>query len=213
MSRPGTLDEIYSAIARVVVRFRWVTVVLWLAIAVVTTGALPSLANEVNDNNSAFLSNTAPSTRAANLAAPLIGGGAASNIADVAIVAVGTAPLGAADFAALRREAVLASHVGSVISVRALGISPDGEAAQLQVRVHLAINDVAKGKTLIDDLEATLPRAAAPPGLAFHLAGQVATLVANQASSNKSGNEVQLFSFLFIIALLLVVFRSVRRRS
>ena len=51
-------------------------------------------------------------------------------------------------------------------------------------------------------------KATPPPGLKLHLAGQVATIVANQQSSNKSGNEVQSFSFLFIIALLLIVFRS-----
>ena len=47
----------------------------------------------------------------------------------------------------------------------------------------------------------------------MHVAGQVATLVANQASSNKAGNTVQGFSFLFIIVLLLVVFRSLPAAS
>ena len=56
-------------------------------------------------------------------------------------------------------------------------------------------------------------RPGAPPGLQLHLAGQVATLIDNQASSNKAGNKVQLFSFLFIIVLLLVVFRSLAGRD
>ena len=60
----------------------------------------------------------------------------------------------------------------------------------------------------------TLPRTpAANPanvaaGLSFHVAGPVATNVANQASSNKTGNKVQSFSFLFILVLLLLIFRS-----
>ena len=48
-----------------------------------------------------------------------------------------------------------------------------------------------------------------PAGLQLHVAGQVATVVANNASSNKSGNKVQAFSFLFVILLLLLVFRSI----
>jgi RND superfamily putative drug exporter len=208
MTRSTSLDDVYAAIARFVVRFRWAIVVFWLAVAVVTSGALPSLSNEVNDNNSAFLNKSAPSSKAADLAAPLLGGGASSNVADITIVAVASRPLTATDYAAITREAALAQKVASVQSVRALGISPDGQAAQLRVRVNLAVNDVAKGKTLVDALAATLPDANPPSGLQFHLAGQVATLVANQASSNKSGNQVQEFSFLFIIVLLLIVFRS-----
>ncbi|MBV8940441.1 MAG: hypothetical protein JO240_01765, partial [Solirubrobacterales bacterium] len=49
------VDAAFEALARFVVRFRWGIVVFWIAVAVVTTATLPSLASEVNDNNSAFL--------------------------------------------------------------------------------------------------------------------------------------------------------------
>ena len=42
----------------------------------------------------------------------------------------------------------------------------------------------------------------------MNLAGEVATNVANQQQSKKQGNEIQLFSILFILVLLLVIFRS-----
>ncbi len=45
-------------------------------------------------------------------------------------------------------------------------------------------------------------------GLQLHLAGEVATNVANQASSERTGKRTQLFSLLFIIVLLLLIFRS-----
>ena len=73
----------------------------------------------------------------------------------------------------------------------------------------LSANDITKDKAVVKALQRTFSHANPPPGLQLHLAGQVATLVANQASSNKSGNKVQLFSILFIIVLLVLVFRSV----
>ena len=47
------------------------------------------------------------------------------------------------------------------------------------------------------------------PGSSCALAGAVATNVANQASSQRTGSETQTVSFVFIIVLLLLIFRSV----
>src|SRR5579875_2359146 len=208
-SRPLSVNAAYEALGRFVVRFRWPIVAFWLAAAVLTSAALPSLSSEVNDDNSAFLSSSAPSARAANLAAPLLGGGVSSNIAQITIVGSAPRRLDRADLAALARETALAARVPRVASAQLLGLSADGEAAQIQVRAHLSASDVSRDRTVVDDLKRTFSRAAAPAGLQLHLAGQVATIVANQASSDRAGNQVQAFSLLFVIALLLVVFRSV----
>ncbi|MGH2875310.1 MAG: MMPL family transporter, partial [Solirubrobacteraceae bacterium] len=96
-----------------------------------------------------------------------------------------------------------------VSSAQLIGVSADRKAAQVRVRAKLSANDVVKDKQVVDALRRTFPRAKAPPGLQLHLAGQVATIVANQASSNKATGKVQAFSFLFVIVLLLIVFRSV----
>jgi RND superfamily putative drug exporter len=202
------MDDLFARHARFVVRFRYAIVVFWLAAAVVLSGTLPSLGSEINDNNSAFLPASAPSTKAANLAAPLLGSGAAGKISEITIVASRSGPLTPADLAALARGASLARSVQRVISVRELGISADGEAAQIQVRAELSANDITKDETIVSGLQSTFARAAVPAGLQLHLAGQVATAVANQASSNKAGGKIQGFSFLFIIVLLLLVFRS-----
>jgi RND superfamily putative drug exporter len=202
------MDQAFAELGRIVVRFRWTVVVFWLVVAVVSSAALPSLASEVNDDNSAFLSPSAPSSRAADLAAPLLGGNAASNITQITIVAVAAPTLVRGDVAAIQRESALAERVADVKAVRAIGVSKDLQAALLIAQVHLSANDVTRAKTLIDALHATFARADPPAGLRFHLAGQVATLVANQASASRSGSEVQGFSFLFIIVLLLIVFRS-----
>ncbi len=207
----GRADAAFATLGRFVIRFRWLIVVFWLAVAVVTSAALPSLSSEVNDNNSAFLPANAPSQKAANLAAPLLGGQGSGRVSPITIIAVRSGgQLTAGDIAAVEREARLAAGSDQVTSVRALGISPDGRAVQLRAEARVSGGDITKDKTIIDDLQATFPRAAAPSGLQFHLAGQVATVVANNASSAKSGKQVQNLSLLLIVVLLLLVFRSVQ---
>ncbi len=206
---PGSVDNAFEALARFVIRFRWPILVFWVLVAVVTSAAWPSLTSEVNNNNSAFLPANAPSAKAATLATPVIGGGANGRESDVTIVAARSGRLTHADLAAVARAAVLARGVQSVKSVKQIALSPDREAAAINARVLLSANDISKDKTVIDAMHATFSRVGAPPGLRLHLAGPVATAVANQASSNKAGNQVQAFSFIFIIVLLLVVLRSV----
>ena len=208
MTRRISVNAAYEALARFVVRFRWPIVVFWLLVAIVTSGAFTSLTSEINDNNSAFLRQSAPSTKAANLAAPLLGGGASGKIAPITIIATRDGALTSADLAAVGRETQLVSKVERVSSATPVGVSADGQAATIRVRAQLSANDVTKDKSVIDAIVATFGRAGLPAGLQMHVAGQVATLVANQASSSKAGNKVQGFSFLFIILLLLVVFRS-----
>lgn len=206
--RSRSTDDVYAAFARRVVALRWPIVACWVLVVVVTWATLPSLGSQVNNNNSAFLSAREPSSRAANLAAPLLGGGVKSNVSQITVVAARSGRLTGADLAAIGRESALAARSRSVISVRPATLAPDGQAAVLQVRAHLAVNDVTKARTVVDALRSTFARARAPAGLRLHLAGQVATIVANQKSSDKSGGQVQMFSLLFVIVLLLIVFRS-----
>ncbi len=200
-----SLDRTFEAVARAIVRFRWLVLVLWLVAAVVVSGAFPSLGSEVNNDNSAFLPASAPSTRAANLAAPLLG---SSKTGYVLVVASRDGGLTSQDLAAVSRSAGAARSVDGVLGVQGPVLSADGQAVQLRVRVQAARNDISADKAILSGLQGTFGRIDAPAGLQFHAAGQIATAVANQASSNRSGNQIQLFSILFIVALLLVVFRA-----
>jgi RND superfamily putative drug exporter len=206
---PLSVDRLFEALARFVIRFRWAIVAFWILVAVVTSATLPSLASEVNNNNSAFLPSSSPSQKAADLANPILGGGGTGRIGDVTIVASRSAPLTSADLQAVARETSLARGVQSVLSSTQLGVSSDRQATLIRVRILFGGRDISKDKTLIDALGATFPRANAPPGLQLHLSGQIATAVANQASSNKAGKQIQTFSIALVIVLLLVVFRSV----
>lgn len=203
------------------VRYRWLVIVGWVAFAVVVSVTLPSLGTEVNNDNSQFLPASAPSNVAAKLATPLLGG--SSNQSRVDILAVTVAPgrgtgtaggaLTGADLGQVGAVATRAASVPGVASAKVAGLSPDRTSAQILVTVNAAPSDIAAQKPVVDSLGHVLGRfdvapAGTRPGLQFHLAGPVATNVANQASSNKAGGKVQELSLLFIVLLLLVIFRS-----
>jgi RND superfamily putative drug exporter len=201
-----SIDRTFEVLARTIVRFRWLVLVAWLLAAIVVSGAFPSLSSQVNNDNSAFLPSSALSTQAANLAAPLLGG--AGKTGQILIVASRNGGLTTQDLGAISREASAARSVRDVLVVQGPDVSSDGAAAQLRVRVAAARNDLTTQKAIIAGLQGTFARSAAPAGLQFHVAGQIATNVANQASSNRSGKQIQMFSILLIVVLLLVVFRA-----
>ena len=200
------MGRFFTVLGRLVVRFRYLVVAFWLVLVVITAG-FPSLSSEVNNDNSQFLPASTPSSRAATLAAPILG--SVSRNSEVAIVAAREdGRLDSADQALLARVIADVRAVSKVDLVRELGASPDGKAVQILVRARINQADIRSQKTLIAELEAALARAGAPPGLQLKLAGEVATNVANQASSERTGKRTQLFSLLFIIVLLLLIFRA-----
>ncbi len=220
-------DRFFGALGRFSVRFRWLVIAAWVAIAIVSSVALPSLGSEVNNDNTQFLPNTAPSNEAATLLAPLIG--SVSKQSQIIIVAAlaekpapghtasaspGTAVLGAADLSSIDAEAVAARSVPHVLSAEVVGVAPDRRAARILVTTGVGLNNIVGQEPVVNGLLAKLATANHSAtdkelGLQFHLAGPVATNVANQASSNKTGNKVQFLSLIFIVVLLLVIFRSV----
>ena len=196
----------FDALGRTSVRLRWPILALWLAGTFLAVSFLPSLSSQVNNNNSAFLPASAPSSKAALLAAPF----QSSNEAVLTVLASRPGgPLTAADNAAISREVTLLKAVPGVKAVHEVGISPDGKAAEIEV---LAGGGLAGGggggEPLVDGLRATFPKAAAPGGLALHTAGVIASSVDNNASSNSTGNRTQLFALIFVVILLLLVFRA-----
>jgi RND superfamily putative drug exporter len=209
VSQPSKVNGVYEALARFVMRFRWFVVVFWLLVAV-ATNALPSIGSQINNNNSAFLSNSEPSIQAANLAAPILGTGDTGNISSIQLLAVSAGgPLTSLDIAATERLVGLLKRLPQVASIQVASVSADGQAVQLRVRARVSVSATPDAdKAVVDALLAQFPRARAPAGLKFVVAGQIATIVANGEQSDKNNSEVQLVSFVFIILLLLVVFRS-----
>ena len=201
------MHNFFTALGRFTVKYRWVILVVWIVGTFAAVKGLPSLSSQVNNDNTAFLPSSAPDVKAANLAAPLVG---KVSLAPITVVADRTnATLTSADVTAVEREAQLLKHVTNVQQVLFLGSSPNGRAIQIEALANINGFGIQPAVNAINATVATFDKAAPPAGLQFHVAGQVADAVAQNAASKSSGNEVQEFSLLFIIVLLFLIFRSV----
>jgi putative drug exporter of the RND superfamily len=200
------IHGVFRGIGSFAVKFRWLVLVAWVIAAVAIPRALPSLSSVTQGNNANFLPASAPSEHALKLAKPLGG----STLLPVPVVA-GTAqgPLTAADQSWLQQLQQDLGQVKTVVKVRDLGRSPDGQAAQLQVLSDVSQGGTGSGMTtLVKDLRAAIAKANPPSGLDVHLAGAVAINVDQQAKSGNTDNQIQLLSIVFIVGLLLLVFRA-----
>jgi putative drug exporter of the RND superfamily len=208
------VDDIFRAIARFAVKFRWLVVIIWVAAVVVIPGALPSLSSVSQGNNSAFLPSSAPSEHAITLAQPL---GANLNVTTVSLVAARTTgPLTAADQAWLNGALTTdLSKVKTVIKVKDLSESQPitgvtGQATQFQIQSDLSGGggNSTGVENLIGSLRTAITDASPPAGLQVHLAGQLATQVDQQKQNGSSNNAVEVVSALLILIILLLVFRA-----
>ena len=201
------MHNFFTGLGRFVVKYRWIILVVWIVGTFAAVKGLPSLSSQVNNDNTAFLPANAPDVKAANLAAPLVG---KVSLAPIIVVADRTTgPLTEADVTAVEREAQLLRLVTNVKQVLFLGTSPNGQrCSDRSSRQHQRIRHPAGGRRNQRD-GGQLSKADPPSGLQFHVAGQVADDVAQNAASKSSGNQVQDLSLLFIIILLFLIFRSV----
>jgi putative drug exporter of the RND superfamily len=199
------IHAIFGGIGAFAVKFRWVVIAAWLIAAFAVPKFLPSLASVTQGNNSAFLPASAPSEHAAQLASPFGG----TNLIPVPVVAaVNQGTISSADQAWLVTLQHDLGTVPTVVKVHDLGRSADQQAEQLQVLSDVGGGDQNGVTTLVNDLRATIARAGPPPGLQVHLAGDLAIQVDQQTKSGSTGNQVELVSVVFILILLLLIFRS-----
>ena len=208
---PATMVSVrtpFAVAGRLAVRFRWAIVLAWVAGTIAAMVLLPSLSNVTQSDNTSFLPASAPSERAAQLASPLQG---ASLTAVTVVAARADGPLTGADQAAIARLSGALARVARVTSVRDAGQSADGQAEQFTVLAALAQSGglaTSQQASLVASLREVIRTAALPAGLMAHTAGSVATRVDTNATSSKTGGQVQWFSIIFVIALLMAVFRS-----
>src|SRR5215472_7517028 len=199
------IDTIFRTIGSVAVRFRWLVLLIWVFGAIAAASQLPSLNSVTQNDNTKFLPASAPSEHAAQLAAPF---GTAALIPIPLVAARADAPLTPADGTALAGLPAQLKQVSGVAKVLDAGRSPDGHAEQLVVLVKQGGGNSNYETDLVDGLRAKIAHAALPTGLQVHLAGDIAAQVDQQKASGNTGNKIQALSLLFIIALLVLIFRS-----
>jgi putative drug exporter of the RND superfamily len=198
----------FTATGRLAVRFRWAIVLAWAAGAAAAMALLPSLSSVTQSDNTSFLPASAPSEQAAQLASPLQG---AALTAVTVVAARSSGTLTGADEALIDRLKGSLARIPRVVSVRDAGQSADGQAEQLTVLAALAQSGglaTSQQATLVGRVRDAMRTAAPPTGFSVHTAGTVATRTDTNATSGKTGGQVQWFSIAFVIALLVAVFRS-----
>jgi RND superfamily putative drug exporter len=203
------VDAIFATLGRFSIRFRWSMLLTWIIAAVATASFLPGLSSVTQSDNTKFLPASAPVEKATMLAAPF----GTSNLLPVPLVAARQAgPLTAADSSAL---ATLQSKLKSdpaVVRIIDLGQSPPGRATgqanEFVVLVHQLGGDPNAATTLIDGLRAKIRQTPFPAGLQAHLAGAFAVQVDQQKANGNQGGQIEMYSSLLIIVLLVLIFRS-----
>ena len=199
------IHAIFGGIGAFAVKFRWVVIVAWLVAAGAIPHFLPSLNSVTQGNNSQFLPASAPSEQAAQLASPF---GSSNNTPVPVIAAVSQGTLTSQDTTWLAGLQQDLRKVPTVVSVKDLGRSSDQQAEQLQVMSSVGGGDAEGQTTLVNNLRAAIAKAAPPAGLQAHLAGDVAINVDQQKKSGTTGNQVEGLAVIFILVLLLLIFRS-----
>jgi putative drug exporter of the RND superfamily len=199
------IHAIFGGIGAFSVKFRWVVIAAWVIAAIAIPRFLPSLNSVTQGNNSAFLPASAPSEQAAQLAAPF----GTTNLVPVQVVAaVDQGTLTTAETAWLATLQHDLTTVPTVVSVRDLGRSADQQAEQLQVLSDVSQASQPDQTTLVNNIRHQITKAAPPAGLQVHLAGQIAINVDQQTKSGSTGNQVEFVSVIFILILLLLIFRA-----
>jgi putative drug exporter of the RND superfamily len=200
-----SIDGIFGALGSFAVKFRWFILVAWVIAAVAVPRFLPSLASVTQGNNANFLPASAPSQHATDLAKPF-GLGTLTPVPVIAAASQGK--LTAADVTWLGTLEKDLRGTSTVVKVSDLGQSADGQAEQLQVLSSVSQGDADGLTTLVGNLRAAIARASPPAGVQAHLAGAVAIQVDQQKKSGSTGNEEEGISVVFILILLLLIFRS-----
>jgi putative drug exporter of the RND superfamily len=200
------VDAIYGAIGRFSVKFRWLVLLVWILGAIAAATQLPSLSSVTQGNNQKFLPASAPSSHAADLAKPF---GTSGQFPVPVVAAVSSGRLTAADTAtltSLQSSLATVQHVTKVIDA---GQSTDGQAQQIIVLASASgSGNQSYATDLVNALRAKIVQAHLPPGLSAHVTGDFAVQVDQQKASGNTGSKVQSLSLLFVILLLVIIFRS-----
>jgi RND superfamily putative drug exporter len=196
----------FTATGRFAVRFRWAVVAAWVAATILAGLLLPSLASVIKENNTDQLPASSPSLSAARLATPFQD---PNQTPVLVVIAHGGGTVTSADVTAIRRLAARLAKVADVQQVKDLGDSDDRQAVQLEVLAGgLNLATPGPAQHLVTGLRAAITASALPRDLHAHLAGPVAAQADASQTNQNAVNLGQDLSILFIVALLLVVFRS-----
>jgi len=196
---------LFEKIGRFSVRFRWLIIFFWIAAVPVVTANFPNINDVTKNDNSDFLPKNSPSVTSQKLENNFQKKDTATNA--VLLASRDNGLLTAVDNAALTRIEAAVRHAQGVNEIREAGVSADGQARQ----VFIGINGDAFGNKALDvakDIRAKIRSVSLPAGMEVHLTGDFAANVDAANANQKGRNNTEGLTVIFIIVLLLVVFRA-----
>jgi putative drug exporter of the RND superfamily len=200
------MHRFFAATGRFAVRFRWAVVAVWVAATILAGLLLPSLAGVIKENNTDLLPAGSPSLSAARLATPFQD---PNQTPVLVVIARGGGTVTGADITAIGRLAGRLAKVANVQQVKDLGGSADRQAVQLEVLAGLNLATPGPVQHLVTGLRDAIAASALPRDLRAHLAGPAAAQADASQTNQKATNLGLDLSIVFIVALLLAVFRAV----
>jgi putative drug exporter of the RND superfamily len=196
----------FRNIAKFSVRFRWPIIIFWIAMVPILSSSFPNINDVTKNSTKDFLPKNSPTDQASKLETAFQKQDTASNAVIVASRSGGK--LSSGDNAALQNLVNNVKKTKEITEVDDLGPSADGQAHEYLVGVSGAAFGNGAFK-IVDDLRDTIHKSGLPSGLKAHLTGDLAASV-DQENANSSGrNKTEVYSIILILALLLLVYRSI----
>jgi RND superfamily putative drug exporter len=197
--------KFFSAIGRFSVRFRWFILIFWIAAIPIVTANFPNINSVSKNNNSDFLPKNSPSVVSQELESKFQSKDTAANA--IIIAARENGKLSNEDNAAIKKVEAAVKQSKSVSEVKDQGIAADGQARQ----IFVGINGDAFGQKALDvakDIRTRMSTVSLPAGLKIHLTGDFAANVDAANEQQQGRNNTESLTVIFILILLLVVFRA-----
>jgi len=200
------VSRVFAGIGRFSVRFRWLVVALWVIGTIVSIKTLPSLGSVVQNDATSFLPDNSPSVVAAQMASPVVN--TRQVIVPVIVASKDGSALTAADLTAITGLEKSFAAIPNVLGVKDAGLSSGGQAdlVNLYIPNNRAAQNQSQTDQILSDIGTAITKGDLPSGLQAHVSGTAADGVATNNAG--TSNKIELFTILLIVALLVVVFRS-----
>lgn len=199
-----SMSKVFEAIARFSVKFRWLIIIFWIAMVPILTANLPSINDVTKNDNSDFLPKNSPTIKATELESNFQPKDTAGTLTVIAVSADG--PLTPQDDTAIDQAMAGVAKVDGINSVKSLGVSADGKAEQIQVGVDGKAFGM-EAEQVLKDVRAQTNKNL-PSGLSIHVTGDLAVSLDAAEANQKGRNSTEFYTVIFILVLLLFVFRA-----
>ena len=196
---------LFESLGKLVIKFKWFVVIFWIIVSVLIVRYLPSLSSVTSSNNSDFLPTSSQSEKAIKLA-NVFGNSNAGPAIPVVILSKNGPITSSSNQAYISTLSANLKKVSSVVKVENAGISKDNQAEELIVAS--SANYSGTGLGVVTSLRQAITNSKLPSSLEAHLAGDVAVNADISKSSGHTDTNLQLYSVLFIVLLLLLIFRA-----